>query len=494
MRAFAARSLNREGVKAHDLKVLLAGLLLLSSLRCDDAGRGFVPSTDTVARDSVATPPIEAFFPVPSRPQLDWQNDMLGMFVCLGINTFTNSEIGSGRESPLLFNPTSLDATQWVRIAQETGFKNIVLTVKHVDGFCLWPSNYTEYCIRSSLYKGGKGDIVREFADACHQAGMKFGFYIAPWDRHEPSFGTAAYNTFYQNQLIELLTNYGDIDEVWLDGANGTGAGGRTQEYDWGLFYSTIRYYQPGALIACSGPDIRTIGNETGIGNTTEWSPQQTSFPNVPAGAVWYPSECDVSIRPGWFYHEAENGQIKTVRQLVDIYLGSVGRNSNLLLNVPPAADGLISPLDEARLHDWKTELDRMFGHDFLPGAQAQSSNTRRSLPSYSPGNCFDDNPDTFWTTDRDTLSATITVNLSHAATVNLIRLEEAIVYGQRIKAFSCAASVNGTWVPVTSGTTIGRTRILYFPAVTTPALRLSILGSFQSPTLRTFSAYFTDD
>jgi alpha-L-fucosidase len=479
-------------VIARHLHSCVAGLLLLTSLQCKDAGQVFVPSTDTVGRDSLSTPPIEAWYPVPSRAQLDWQDDGLCMMISFGMNTFTGSEIGSGNDSPLLFNPTSLDAAQWVRVAQETGFRCIVLTVKHADGFCLWPSNYTDYSVRSSPYKSGKGDIVREFADACHQAGMKFGFYVSPWDKHEPSFGTADYNTFYQNQLIELLTNYGEIEEVWLDGTTGTGTGGKSQLYDWGMFYSTIRYFQPNALIACSGPDIRWIGNETGVGNETEWSPQQSGAPFVHAGTVWYPSECDVSIRPGWFYHAAENGLIKTVRQLTDTYIMSVGRNSNLLLGVPPGTDGLISALDEARLRGWKAGLDMMFGQDVFAGATIQSTNTRRNLSSYFPRNCIDGNPRSFWTTDRDTLTASITVSLDRAMTVDMIRLEEAIAYGQRIKAFSCAAIVNGSWVPLTSGTTIGRSRILSFPPVTTSTIRLSILDSYQSPTLRTFSAYLT--
>jgi alpha-L-fucosidase len=279
---------------------------------------------------------------------------------------------------------------------------------------------------------------------------------------------------------------------VWFDGANGVEYTGKKQVFDWNLFFATVKKYQPQALMACSGPDIRWAGNENGTGNTTEWSPQP-SFMNLSAGGgvlTWYPSECDVSIRPGWFYHASEDGLIKSVPQLVDIFMRSVGRNSNLLLNVPPDRHGVISDADVSALKSWRTSLNTIFGNDLLQHQFIQSSNTRENKKEFSPGNCVDDDENTFWTTDKGVHSAQLTVDLGGVQTVNVVKLEEAIQYGQRISAFTLYADQGGQWVPITTGTTVGRTRILTFAPVKTVQLRLSIDDAKASPTLRTFSAY----
>jgi alpha-L-fucosidase len=415
------------------------------------------------------------------------------MFIHLGMNTFTGREWGTGTERPALFNPGALDATQWVRVAKESGFKYVILTAKHHDGFCLWPSKYTTHSIRHSPSKGGNGDVVREFADACHQAGVKFGVYLAAWDMHEPSYGTDAYNIYYRNQLIELLTNYGEVGEVRLDAADGIEPGGVRQAYDWNLYYSTIRACQPNALIAAFGPDIRVIGNEKGIGNTRELcaQPPNILFHGREGGSIWYPSECDVSIRPGWFYHSFEDGKIKTIRHLVDIYVQSVGRNSNLLLNVPPTPEGILSTPDVTRLKEWTARRKQMFENDLLLHRPVQASNTRYDREEYSAQNCVDGNRSTFWAADKDTLRATLTVELAGATTINMIKMEEAIQFGQRIKSFSVYGEVDGSWILIAAGTTIGRTRIIQFPAVTTARIRLSIDEAEAAPTIRTWSAYY---
>jgi len=305
---------------------------------------------------------------VPSARQLQWQRLELTAFFHFGINTFTNNEWGTGKEDPNIFNPISLDARQWVRVAKEAGVKQVILTAKHHDGFCLWPTKTTKHSVENSPWKNGKGDVVREVANACKENKIGFGIYVSPWDMNAPIYGSDAYNDFFIEQLTELLTQYGSIDEVWFDGANGEGPKGKKQVYDFERWYKVIRKLQPSAVIAIMGPDVRWVGTETGYGRETEWSVvpannlnqneiaagSQTSIAFKPqgdmmgndlgsrdkirsaSGLVWYPAETDVSIRPGWFYHEEENEKVKSPKKLLDIYFNSVGRNGVLLLNIPP--------------------------------------------------------------------------------------------------------------------------------------------------------------
>jgi len=270
----------------------------------------------------------------PTPQQLAWQESELTMFLHFGINTFTDREWGDGKEDPKLFNPIELDARQWVQVAKDAGFKYMILTAKHHDGFCLWPSEYTEHSVKNSPWRAGKGDVVRELADACQEAGMKMGIYLSPWDRHEQTYGDSpVYNQYFRNQLTELLTNYGEISEVWFDGACGEGPNGRRQEYDWQSYYEVIRKLQPNAVIAICGPDIRWVGNEDGVARETEWSVQDANpvIHKDIEGKVWYPAECDVSIRPGWFWHKSQDDKVKSLEHLLDIYYKSVGRNRTLL-------------------------------------------------------------------------------------------------------------------------------------------------------------------
>src|SRR5690606_22636922 len=325
----------------------------------------------------------------PTPSQLLWQQDELALFVHFGINTFTDREWGDGREDPALFAPAALDARQWARAARAAGFRAMVLTAKHHDGFCLWPTATTSHSVAASPWRGGAGDLVREFVDACRAEGLRAGLYCSPWDRNSPVYGDSPrYNDLYCDQLTELLTRYGPIHEVWFDGANGEGPDGRRQEYDWPRFRALVRRLQPDAVIfSDAGPDGRWIGNEQGVAGDPNWSTVDPATVPVPGmsgeevmrqlqhgdrdGTVWRPGETDVSIRPGWFYHPAEDGRVRSVENLVDLFFTSVGRNSKLLLNVPPTRDGLLHETDVARLRALRERLDALFAEDLARGRHA---------------------------------------------------------------------------------------------------------------------------
>ena len=440
--------------------------------------------------------PLEKAVPYPSPAQLDWQNSEMAMFVHFGMNTFTGKEWGDGTEDPKTFAPVNgtVNAAQWVSVAKEAGFRNIILTAKHHDGFCLWPSKYTTHSIKYSNYKNGNGDIVKEFADACHTAGIKFCFYLSPWDRHDSTYGTAAYNTHYWLQLVELLTNYGDVGEVWLDGANGESS---VPEYDWTLFYSTVRFYQPNAVIAVCGPDVRWVGNEEGVSPDTNWSKVQGLLNIIQpsyGGQIWWPTECDVSIRPGWFYHKNEDSQIRSLDNLLSIYFKSVGRNSNFLLNIPPDASGNFAAGDVARIRELRSTLDKIFAVNLFRDASIAASNTRLNNDGYSAKNTLDNNRQTFWAADRDSTKAELMITMSSEKPLNVIKLEETIEFGQRISSFSVYVSNNqGEWKRVYNGATIGRTRLITFPAITANKIRIVIEESSESPTLCTIAGYYSE-
>jgi alpha-L-fucosidase len=439
--------------------------------------------------------PMEKAIPYPSQNQLDWQNSEMAMFVHFGMNTFTGQEWGDGTENPLTFAPINprVNVSQWVNVAKETGFKNIILTVKHHDGFCLWPSKYTTHSIKYSNYENGKGDIVKEFADACHAQGLKFSFYLSPWDRHDSSYGTTAYNIFYWHQLIELLTNYGEVGEVWLDGANG---GSTVPPYDFNLFFSTIRYYQPNAIIAVMGPDVRWIGNEQGVSPDTNWSKIPGPYFSIQPtynGMMWYPTECDVSIRPGWFYHPEEDSKIRSLENLISIYFKSIGRNSNLLLNIPPDKSGNIVSGDVARIKEWRNSLNSIFANNLFSHVSITASNTRYNEDAFNAKNTLDKDRQTFWAADKDSNTAELMITMNSAKPINIIKLEEAVEFGQRISSFSVYVNVNGVWQRVYNGATIGRTRLITFPVITTDKIKIVIEASSESPTLCTIGGYYSE-
>lgn len=452
---------------------------------------------------------------VPAPRQLRWQQLELTAFFHFGINTFTNREWGTGSEDPKLFNPTQLDARQWVRVCREAGIKQVILTAKHHDGFCLWPSTFTDHSVISSPWKNGRGDVVKEVSAACKEYGMGFGIYLSPWDRHSPVYGTDAYNDYFVNQLTELLTGYGRVDEVWFDGANGEGPNGKKQVYDFDRWYRLIRQLQPSATIAIMGPDVRWVGTESGHGRATEWSvvPVDQLDPEVMAGhaqqdiafspkgdmtgedlgsrekirkakaLVWYPAETDVSIRPGWFYHAAEDSLVKSPERLTEIYFHSVGRNGVLLLNIPPDRRGLISNADIKSLLGWKKMRDEIFRTNLLKGS-------RLTNKGKDPSVLFDGRDDSFLNPPSPDSGHIIELVLPRTATFNVLVLQENIRKGQRVEKFVLECRSHGAWKTVCSGTTIGYKRIIQFDRVSVDRVRLRILSSRLTPAIAEFGLY----
>jgi len=452
----------------------------------------------------------------PSDRQVAWQELEFTMFAHFGMNTFTNREWGQGTEDPTLFNPTAFDAGQWVRVAVNAGMKMIILTAKHHDGFCLWQTDYTSHCVKSSPWMGGKGDVVASLAKACRDAGIKFGVYLSPWDRHEQTYGTDQYNDYFVNQLTELLTKYGTIDEVWFDGACGEGPNGKRQVYDWLRFYSTIRKLQPQATIAVMGPDVRWVGTESGYGRPTEWSvvPYQSGNTEsiaaasqqaptdgvfIPAGdmmqqdlgsrskiiqapaLIWYPSEVDVSIRPGWFYHPSEDERVKTPEKLLDIWFASVGQNSLLLLNVPPDTRGLIHENDEAILTEFKKIRDEVFNQNLLADAKVEASS---SAFGTKPSNVLVRGLDKFWMPKKSENVPFLTFEMPAEVTFDCLEIRENIRYGQRIEQFSIEVWKDNRWREVTRATTAGYSRFLRFEPVTASKVRLRIIQCRSTPSI----------
>jgi len=454
---------------------------------------------------------------VPSTRQLHWQQLELTAFFHFGINSFTNREWGDGKEDISKFNPSLLDAGQWVKTAKEAGIKQVIVTAKHHDGFCLWPSQYTEHSVKNTPWKNGKGDVVKEVAEACKQYGMGFGVYLSPWDRNSPLYGDSEkYNTYFENQLTELLTRYGKVDEVWFDGANGEGPNGKKQVYNFNAWYTLIRKLQPGAIIAIMGPDVRWVGTESGEGRATEWSVlpvdaqlqdkiaagSQKDITFAPNGnmmendlgsrdkiinakaLIWYPAETDVSIRPGWFYHPSENDKVKSPAELMDIYFSSVGRNSVLLLNIPPDTRGLINENDVDALRSWKKNIDETFKTNLVKGAAIQSANgTNTAL-------MLDGKNDTYWSVTGNDTTATIEFDLKSAKAFDVLLLQENIRIGQRVEKFSLEYFDNNEWKKITEGTTVGYKRLLRFPPVTAGKVRLNIESSRLNPTIAEFGLY----
>ncbi|MBX7118913.1 MAG: alpha-L-fucosidase [Gemmatimonadaceae bacterium] len=410
--------------------------------------------------------------PRPSPSQLQWQRDELAMFLHFGVNTFSDREWGDGKEDPRSFAPSALDPRQWARVARETGFRMMILTAKHHDGFCLWPTATTRHSVASSPWKDGQGDVVREFVEACRAEGLRAGLYLSPWDRNHPTYGdTSRYNAVYWAQLRELLTQYGRIDEVWFDGANGEGPNGRRQEYDWARTWGLVRELQPQAVMfSDAGPDVRWIGNESGVAGTTNWStvdPRIVTRPGMEGaevmrsltsgdrdGTVWRPGETDVSIRPGWFYHPAEDAKVRTPENLVELYFSSVGRNSKLLLNVPPDRRGLLSDADVAALRGMRARLDALMARDLAAGSAARV----RMRPA--PG--------------AARAAMTIEYELPAPATLGVLELSEDIAQGQRVASHRVEAEVGGAWRELARGTTIGYKRLLRVAPVRTQRVRVT--------------------
>ncbi|KAF7805636.1 alpha-L-fucosidase 1 [Senna tora] len=437
----------------------------------------FVPSSSS-STSNLKPPPLP-ILPIPSASQLQWQLGDMAMFLHFGMNTFTGTEWGFGRADPSLFNPTHLNATQWVRVAKDSGFSRLILTAKHHDGFCLWPSLYTDYSVRSSNWRNGTGDVVAELAAAAKDAGIGLGLYLSPWDRHEPCYGdTTEYNEYYLGQMTELLTRYGEIRDVFLDGAKGEGE--KDMDYLFENWFSLIHQLQPGSVIFTdAGPDIRWIGDENGIAGSTCWSlfnksavviggtndPEYTAQGD-PVGHDWLPAECDVSIRSGWFWHASEVP--KSARTLLDIYYQSVGRNCLLLLNVPPNTSGLISDEDIQVLQEF-TEIRRsIFSYNLAVNALLHASSIRGGIDDsrFSPYNVLEEGIHTYWAPEENQTAWILHIDLEELVSFNVLRLQEPIHMGQRVAEFHLETFNKGVWKRAVKGTTIGYQRLLRFPEV----------------------------
>ena len=430
--------------------------------------------------------------PLPNANQLRWQDMEMYAFIHYSLNTYTDQEWGFGNEDPKLFNPSSLDCRQWARVCKQSGMRGIIFTAKHHCGFCMWPSAYTEYSVKNSPWKDGKGDVVRELAEACREEGLEFAVYLSPWDRNHPEYGRPEYVTYFRNQLRELLTNYGDIFEVWFDGANGGDGwyGGanetrkidRTTYYEWPETYKMIRELQPKCLIWNDGSDrgdLRWVGTEAGNVGETNWSllyhdgevPYQMLHYGVEQGDVWCPGETNTSIRPGWFYHDAENEHVKSLSKLMDTYYKSVGRNSTLLLNFPIAPNGRIHPNDSLRGIAFKKMIDEVFVKGKVVSKMKQSG------------------PSTI-------------LDFGKPTSINRFLAEEDIAQGQRVRKFSLEAEVDGKWLPLKDAlvdegdglTTIGHRRIICFPTVKATKLRFTILDSKCEPIIKKLDVYLAPE
>ena len=453
-------------------------------------------------QQSLTAQMIKPVGPVPTKAQMNWHDLEFYIFVHFGPNTFTDREWGHGDEPEDIFNPTALDCRQCARIARDAGAKGIIITAKHHDGFCLWPSDYSKHTVRESKWKNGKGDVLKELSAACKEYGLLFGIYISPWDRNHPDYGTPEYNDVYVKTMREAVREYGPIFEMWWDGANGEGPNGKKQVYDFGRFEKTIRKIAPQAVVFSDiGPDVRWVGNESGYAGETNWNlldtagfkrgaggpSQDTLNSGNVNGKNWIPAECDVSIRPGWFYHAEEDNKVKSGEQLMSLFLKSVGRGGNLLLNVPPDRRGLFHEKDSAALMAFKQIRESFFKNNLAQRAKVTVSEER---PGYLPSLLTDGFRFSHWAPSDKSKTVDIELELSGPQTFNTIQLEEYIELGQRISRFTVEAWDGNAYKEISRGTTIGKKRILQFPTQTTSKIRVRILESKATPVLGEIRLY----
>lgn len=456
--------------------------------------------------------PPAPVYPIPSERQLAWHDLEYYGFVHFNMNTFSDMEWGMGDEDPADFNPTALDTRQWAKVAKEAGMKGIIITAKHHDGFCLWPSAYTEHSVKNSPWKDGEGDLIQELREACDEFGLEMGIYYSPWDRNHADYGTPAYITYMRNQLTELLTNYGEIFEVWFDGANGgTGYYGGANEnryvdkltyYDWPNIYALVRELQPGAvLFSDGGPDVRWVGNEEGFAYETTWGNLMrdsvyAGMPEYPEkyasgqedGTHWVPAEADVSIRPGWYYHEYEDHKVKTLPQLLDIYYNSIGRNAALLINFPVDRRGLIHEKDVEQIMKLSTKIKEDFAVDLAQKAKLSATNERGR--GFEIKQVLNKDKNKYWAAEDGVIHNEIIIQFPQLQSINRFMVQEHIALGQRVKAFTLEAKTEKGWELIHNGTTIGAKRILRFENVDTDALRFTITDAKASPTISRIGVY----
>lgn len=443
---------------------------------------------------------------VPSPRQIQHQQMEFYAFVHFTVNTFTDKEWGDGTESPSVFNPEKLDCNQWVEACKSAGMTGLILTAKHHDGFCLWPSAYTEHSVKNSPYKNGKGDIVKECAEACKNGGIKFGVYLSPWDRNCPLYGQGkAYDDYYCNQLTELLTNYGELFSVWFDGACGEGPNGKKQVYDWQRYYDTIRQLQPDTCISISGPDVRWCGNEAGNTRNSEWSviaktledgrsPENTDedmgsreLMSKAKEIVWQAAEVDTSIRPGWFYHKNENIKVRSLKTLTDIYFRSVGGNSTLLLNIPPDTDGLFHSTDVKRLsrlgHTISEAFSRCLSEDAIFTAdKCDGINLIENVKT--------DSYDTYFSAYEGENTLTVTISFPESRKIHMAVIKENILFSQRIESFTIDCQHGKSWKHLYDGTTVGYKKIARFRPTLTNTVRITINDSRVTPVISHIAIY----
>lgn len=460
--------------------------------------------------------PPDPVFPIPSERQLDWHELEYYAFVHFNMNTFSDREWGFGDELPSMFDPTDLDTRQWARVVKDAGMKGIIITAKHHDGFCLWPSAYTEHSVKNSPWRNGQGDLIQELKEACEEFGLKMGIYYSPWDRNHPAYGQPAYITYMRNQLTELLTNYGELFEIWFDGANGgTGYYGGANEdrmvdkltyYDWPTTYELVRKLQPNAVMfSDAGPDVRWVGNENGFAYETTWSNLMrdsvyAGMPEYPErfaagqenGTHWVPAEADVSIRPGWYYHAHEDDKVKTLEELTEIYYQSIGSNAALLINFPVDRRGLIHENDETQILTLATKIKKDFEVDLISKATVSASNERGK--GFESKNVLGLDLANYWAASDGIIQNEILLAWEQPVTINRFLAQEFIPLGQRVKSFVLEAKLGGQWKVIHKGTTIGAKRILRFDTVQTTDLRLTIQDAKASPTLARLGVFFAED
>lgn len=462
--------------------------------------------TFAISKEQPIKPPAPVY-PVPTDRQLAWHEMEQYAFIHFTTNTFTGKEWGYGDESPDVFNPSpQMDVSQWAKTVKAAGLKAIVLTCKHHDGFCLWPSQYTEHSVKNSKWKNGKGDVVKEVSEACHKTGLKFGVYLSPWDRNRSDYGSPSYVEYYRNQLKELFRNYGPVFEMWFDGANGGDGyyGGAREKrkingasyYDWPTTLNMVRKMEPNVIFfSDAGPDIRWCGNESGYIGETNWNTinSDTLYAGKSGiekilnageenGKNWIPAEVDVSIRPGWFYHAEEDSKVKTPEKLFEIYLSSVGRGANLILNIPPDRNGLFHENDVKSLLGWKKLIDAAFKKNLALHSVVKSDTYRGESKKYAASNVTDGNKETYWATNDDITSGILEIDLNAKKMVKYIVLQEYIKLGQRVKSFTVSVRNDNKWKEVAKGTTIGYKRILKIDPVEGNRVKVEINASKAAP------------
>ncbi|MGN0632749.1 MAG: alpha-L-fucosidase [Oscillospiraceae bacterium] len=456
---------------------------------------------------------------VPHSRQVRHQQLEFYAFIHFTVNTFTDKEWGDGTENPEIFNPQKLDAEQWVRAVKSAGMKGLILTCKHHDGFCLWPSKTTKHTVAASPWKNGCGDVVREVSDACKKYGIKFGVYLSPWDRNSPVYGQGkAYDDMFVEQLTELLTNYGDVFCVWFDGACGEGPDGKKQYYDWDRYYRVIRELMPDACISVCGPDVRWCGNEAGYTRKAEWSvvPERAKDSEIISEKsqhsddetfrkrkidardsdlgsreilkdedklIWYPAEVNTSIRPGWFWHESENDKVRSLDELIHIYNNSVGGNATFLLNIPPTNEGLLHENDVLRLKELGEYLDKSFSENVLDEAEL-------SADGEAVSSVRQDNYDVFFTAEKGCTTAELTARWNEPVNIGNIVIKENILCGQRVESFTVEAELNGEYIEIYRGATIGYKRIVPLKNIVTKYVRIKITDSRTEPTISFLGIY----